>query len=99
MANRFWPEDRLLTVCSDCLIPQIWTDGGPSRGPNAPYTITGYVGGDVAETLGKLSDKELTRIFLRQLDDMYGTSTDPTPGTHYCNCHPLSHTKLILCLI
>jgi len=83
MKNRFWPADRGLTVCADCLVPQVWSDGGPSRGPNAPWTVTGFVGGDVGATLSKYDDASLARTFLRQLDEMYGTPADPTPGTSF----------------
>lgn len=82
-SKRFWPENVQLVICGDEFVPEFWADGGAYRGPNAPWTITGFNVGDAAKNKEKLSDKETTRLMLAQLNQMFGTPEDSSPATRY----------------
>jgi len=82
-SQRFWPENVQLVICGDEFVPEIWVDGGSYRGPNAPWTITGFCVGDAAKNKEKLTDKEATRLMLAQLNQMFGTAQDTAPATRY----------------
>jgi lysine-specific histone demethylase 1B len=83
-SQRFWPENVELVICGDSFVPEIWIDGGAYRGPNAPWTITGFCVGDAARNIGKLDDKAVTRLFQAQLNQMFGTNQDLSPASRYC---------------
>lgn len=83
-SQRFWPENVQLVICGDSFVPEIWVDGGAYRGPNAPWTITGFCVGDVARNMKSMDEKTIVRLFQAQLNQMFGTNQDLTPASRYC---------------
>eukprot|EP00029_Vermamoeba_vermiformis_P008929 TRINITY_DN4301_c0_g1_i1.p1 TRINITY_DN4301_c0_g1~~TRINITY_DN4301_c0_g1_i1.p1 ORF type:complete len:450 (-),score=112.22 TRINITY_DN4301_c0_g1_i1:8-1357(-) len=77
----FWPKDMQLCICSESIFPQIWLEGGPSRGLNAPYLVVAFVSGDAAKNIQGMSDKLVVDSFLKQLDTMFGNEQDSNPAT------------------
>ena len=73
-----------LVICGDSFVPELWVDGGDYRGPNAPWTITGFCVGDAAKNMATLDDKTITRLFQAQLNQMFGNNQDLTPASRYC---------------
>lgn len=82
-STRFWPENIQLVICGDSPIPELWIDGGNYRGPNAPWVVVGFVIGDCAQNFSNLKEGEIVRIFQNQLNQMFGTITEPTPSFKY----------------
>ncbi|EGG23218.1 putative amino oxidase [Cavenderia fasciculata] len=75
-----------LVLCGDSTVPQIWMDGAPCRhvpkGEQPEYVCVGFITGDQAISFAALSEKQQIRVFLEQLDAMFGDVTNQfTPAS------------------
>ena len=94
--KRFWPDDFYDAVCADCFLPEVWlTPAAELMKPDCPppYAIVGFVAGKRAERVGKLSDGEIARKMLLQLDAMFGTGGDPHPASDACDGYIVKNWK------
>jgi monoamine oxidase len=73
-------------ICSDTVIPEWWSL--PTHRPPHPqkewkhFVLTGFTTSDYSRHLSALPREEVKRQALQQLDDMFGTPSDPKPATN-----------------
>jgi monoamine oxidase len=80
--RKFWPEDMYDVVCPDCPVPEMWMTCYTRTHPHvATHNITGFICGDKADAISSQPEAAAVATFLRQLDDMFGSETDPTPAS------------------
>jgi monoamine oxidase len=90
LARPVWPADFWDAVCADCTFPEVWLTPpadalrGADRPAGKPYVVVAFVAGERSVRLGELSEAELVRLLLAQLDAMFGTSAQPTPASACC---------------
>ena len=87
LGRRFWPADFYDAVCSDSFMPEVWlTPAAEAMRPDAlpPYMMVGFVAGERAKRVAKLSHADIARKMLSQLDAMFGTPQDPHPASGCC---------------
>lgn len=82
-SKKFWEGDVDILICADCFIPEIWIDGGPSRGRNDQWLFIGFATGDSGRHIGSVGEEEAIRLFLNQLDQIFGTLNNPTPASDH----------------
>lgn len=84
--NIFWPKDFYDAICSDCFVPEIWLTPSAAalKGDLPAYTIIGFITGDRANRVLTLGEPEIKRLFLHQLDCMFGSVQNPSPATSSC---------------
>jgi monoamine oxidase len=71
----FWQEKHHLVICADTFVPQFWT-----YGKDVPI-VTGFVTGDQAAAASALPPRQAADSFIKQLDAVYGTESNPRPAT------------------
>lgn len=83
MSQKFWNDNIQLVICGDCFVPELWIEGGPYRGTNAPWLIVGFATGDNGRNIASMDEKEAILHFVAQLNTMFGSQLEPNPATKY----------------
>jgi len=92
--SRFWPETFWDACCPFGFLPEIWATEYPTQEtiylqsePEGKAVIVGFVAGDRAKAIGKLSEGEIVSRSLEQLDSMFGSNLEPKPASSsLCTC-------------
>lgn len=79
---KFWEGNIGILICADCFIPEIWIDGGPSR-ESDQWVFVGFATGDSGRYIGSVGEEEAIRLFLNQLDKIFGSPYKPTPASDH----------------
>ena len=84
--KKFWPNDFYDAVCSDSFVPEIWlTPAATAINEDLKnYTIIGFITGDRANRVCSLPEEEVKRLFLLQLDSIFGSTRNLHPATNSC---------------
>jgi len=85
-SSAFWPSDLFDVVCPGCFLPEIWMirpDGIPksSKAGLANHLVTGFIAGDQADQLTRMSEARIIDLAVSQLDSMFGTVSQPKPAS------------------
>jgi hypothetical protein len=89
----FWPDDLFDVVCLDCFLPEVWITKYPRledtddegaatyrhRQPLGQHVVVGFIAGDAADALSQLSEADIFRRGLAQLDEMFGNLQSSQP--------------------
>ncbi|XP_024537108.1 lysine-specific histone demethylase 1B isoform X1 [Selaginella moellendorffii] len=75
-SQRFWPEEMFDVVCTDCFVPEFWATQYPcksSRDEEAlgSVLLVGFIAGETARQISKLSHSEIFSRALSQLDEIF----------------------------
>uniref|UniRef100_A0A7S3E4S6 Amine oxidase domain-containing protein n=1 Tax=Chloropicon laureae TaxID=464258 RepID=A0A7S3E4S6_9CHLO len=88
--HQFWPENFWDACCPFGFLPEIWATKYPSQGQEeggGKVAMVGFVAGDRAEEMARLSQDVVVASSLAQLDEMFASAIDPSPATssfHSC---------------
>jgi monoamine oxidase len=96
LGRRFWPSDFYDAVCSDSFMPEVWLSPAAElmrADARPPFTMVGFVAGARAERVARLTDDEVARRMLNQLDAMFGNSADPHPASGCCEGYIVKNWK------
>ena len=84
--RKFWPNDFYDAICSDSFVPEIWLTPAAKaiKGDLNTYTIIGFITGDRANRVLGMQEDEVKRLFLNQLDSIFGSVSNPNPASSSC---------------
>lgn len=83
-SRRFWPDDLYDVCCTGAFAPEIWSTqhapvpGAPGEGLHA---MVGFLAGARAAKVAEIGDAAAARLFVEQLDEMFGSPDCPRPAT------------------
>ncbi|GFR47743.1 hypothetical protein Agub_g9508, partial [Astrephomene gubernaculifera] len=82
-SRRFWRDDMYDVVCPGEFVPEFWMLDHPITDPTAgpPNVMIGFLAGENADGASALGSETSQRLFLEQLDKIYGSESDPRPAS------------------
>ncbi|GLC55793.1 hypothetical protein PLESTB_001029400 [Pleodorina starrii] len=82
-SRQFWRDDMYDVVCPGAFVPEFWMLKRTATNPGVgtPNVVVGFVAGERADEVGAMDPAEAQRRFLEQLDEIYGSATDPRPAS------------------
>ena len=92
-----WPQDFFDVICPDNFIPEFWVTTHtvaklskalpPTQGVGAfQHVIVGFVAGSKADAISSMSEDEIIRRSLSQLDDIFGKISGCLQNPSKCLC-------------
>ncbi|WIA08987.1 hypothetical protein OEZ85_008401 [Tetradesmus obliquus] len=88
--KRFWPERLYDVICTHSFVPEFWmTQHAVIDEANKHlHAVVGFLAGPRADALAGMGAEAAVQKFLAQLDQIFGSSTDPQPATSaYAKAH------------
>ncbi|KIY95491.1 hypothetical protein MNEG_12471 [Monoraphidium neglectum] len=81
--RRFWPEDLYDVCCTGAFAPELWNTSHAPTGAAGEHlhAMVGFIAGERADAIKGMGHAEAARRFVAQLDEMFGSASDPAPAS------------------
>ena len=94
--HQFWPENFWDACCPFGFLPEIWATKYPNESSKSQggceqadkVAIIGFIAGERAEQMSKMTQEDIVVSSLSQLDEMFGSRIEEAPATlAFHSCH------------